>query len=320
MIAFLLADPIRVEVSQPQHALSVAEVVAQYCWPVVALIALLILQRPIRTFIENIATRATEVSLGSWATFKLPGLKQAPEDQVILNFKDLQGSVWQESGSNLLAQFQNTRTPEYALLDLGEGGEWISSRLFIFAVMLQRMKGLRCIVFVSSTANQQATYVGCASPDNVRWRLAADQPWLEAAFAHAYANMAGLPQGMPRSNRFVDIKGALQPQTAQIIVSMFIQNLKEPAPHLNPDDFVTIHSGDEHATWITVAELERILGTDLWTDAVAENTDQTPEAKRLQARRFLNKPHPYVAQTRDGAFVSLVSRVALLDEVADTFK
>jgi hypothetical protein len=320
MIAFLLADPIRVEVSQPQHVLSVAEVVAQYCWPVVVLIALLLLHRPVRMLMENIATNATEVSLGSWATFKLPGLKQAPEDQVILNFKDLQGSVWQESGSNLLAQFQNTRTPEYALLDLGEGGEWISSRLFIFAVMLQRMKGLRCIVFVQSMANQQATYVGCASPDNVRWRLAADQPWLEAAFAQAYATMAGVPQGMPRSNRFVDVKGALQPQIAQIIVSNFIQSLKEPAPHFNPDDFVTIHSGDEHATWITVAELERILGTDLWTDAVAENTDQAPEAKRLQARRILSKPHPYVAQTRDGAFVSLVSRVALLDEVADTFK
>lgn len=319
MIAFLLADPIRVEVSQPQHVLSVAEVVAQYCWPFVVLVALLLLHRPVRLLMENIAKNATEVSLGSWATFKLPGLKQAPEDQVILNFKDLEGSVWQESGSNLLAQFQNTRTPEYALLDLGEGGEWISSRLFIFAVMLQRMKGLRCIVFVS-TSNQQTTYVGCAAPDAVRWRLAADQPWLEAAFAQAYAGMAGFPLGMLRSNRFVDVKGALQPQMAQMIVSIFIQNLKEPLPHAVPDEYVSLKNGDEHATWITIAELERILGTDLWTDAVPENADQDPEAKRLQARKILNKPHPYVAQTRDGAFVSLVSRVALLDEVADHFK
>jgi hypothetical protein len=316
----LLSDPTRIELIQPQHELSLLESLAPYAWPLVVLVCLLLLRDPIRAMLAQIATRATEVSLGSWATIKLPGLQEAPTDQGMLNIKDLAGAVWQESGSNLLAQFQATRTPEYALVDLGAGNEWISSRLFIFAVMLQRMKGLRCIVFVSTTQTQDRSFLGCASPDNVRWRLAADQPWLEAAFAQAYALITGPPTTYSRSNAFTDIKGALEPQVAQTAVSTFVQSLKQPPPHANPAEFVTIHSGDEHATWITAAELERIIGTALWADFVPVNTEASPDANRLQVRRILDKQSPYVAQTNGGTFVSLISRVALLDEIAKRFR
>jgi hypothetical protein len=162
--------------------------------------------------------------------------------------------------------------------------------------------------------------VGCASPDNIRWHLAADQPWLEAAFAQSYAAVAGFPQNRFRSDAFTDIKGALDPQMAQAVVSNFIASLKDPAPHPFPSDYVSIRSGDEHATWMTVSELERVLGAGLWTDSVSESTDQTADGKRLQVRRILEKPDAYVAQVRNGAFVSLVSRVALLEEVASRFK
>jgi hypothetical protein len=316
----LLSDPIRIEPIQPQHEHPLLESLAPYAWPLVVLLCLLLLRGPIRALPAQIATRATEVSLGSWASIKLPGLQEAPTDQGMLNIKDLVGTVWQESGSNILAQFRATTTPEYALVDLGEGNEWISSRLFIFAVMLQRMKGLRCIVFVSTTQTQDRSFLGCASPDNVRWRLAADQPWLEAAFAQAYAQITGPPSTYSRSNAFTDIKGALEPQVAQTAVSTFVQSLKQPPPHANPTEYVTIHSGDEHATWITAAELERIIGTALWDDFVPVNNEASPDANRLQVRRILDKQSPYVAQTNDGTFVSLISRVALLDEIAKRFR
>jgi hypothetical protein len=320
VIALLLAEPIQIEVTQAQHAQSAAEALAPFAWPVVLLVLLVVFHSPIRSFLERVASRATELSIGSWATIKMPGLEQAPDDPAILVLKDLTGTVWQESGSNLLGQFQAARTPEYALVDLREGGEWISSRLFIFAVMLQRMKGLRCIVFVSSTQVQERAFVGCASPETVRWRLAADQPWLEAAFAHAYASITALPQYINRGSIFTDIRGALDPQTAQMVVSNFIGSLKEPAPHAFPSDYVSIHSGDEHATWITSTEVERIIGTGLWTDWVAESVDPSPDAKRLHVREILAKRSPYIAQVRNGAFVSLVSRTALLDEVAERVK
>jgi hypothetical protein len=321
VIVFLLAEPIHVEVSQPQHEQSLIEGFSAYAWPLVVLAALLLLHRPIRTLLEKIAERATELSIGSWVAFKLPLLEQGVDDKAVLPLKDVAGAVWQESGTNLLEHLlQGTRLPEYALVDVGDGKEWISSRLFIFSVILQRMKGLRCIVFVSTADKQYRTFIGCASPDNVRWRLAADQPWLEAAFAQAYSNVALAPANRHRGSPFTDSKGALQLTDAQLVISQFMQSLKEAAPHAFPAEYVQIQSGDEHATWMTVAELQRIMDAGLWTDSVPENTDQTPEANRLQVRRILRKSSPYVAQTRNGAFVSLISRVALLDEVADRFK
>jgi hypothetical protein len=115
---------------------------------------------------------------------------------------------------------------------------------------------------------------------------------------------------------FTDVKGALDPQTAQVVVSGFIRSLKQPAPHQNPQEFVAIRSGDEHATWITSAELERIMGNGLWLDFVPENTDPSAASTRAQIRRILDKRNPYVAQTRNGSFISLISRIALLEEVA----
>lgn len=150
----------------------------------------------------------------------------------------------------------------------------------------------------------------------MRWRLAADQPWLEAAFAQAYAGVTGPPNMLSRGSPFTDIKGALDPQMAQMVVSGFIQSLKQSPPHPIPQEFVEIRSGDEHATWITASELERFMGTGLWLDSVPENADNSPAANRAQVRRILDKRSPYVAQTIDGSFISLISRVALLDEVA----
>lgn len=150
-----LTEPLRVELSQPGHDPKLLELLAPYVWPAVVVLCVLLLLGPIRLLLKQIATRATEVSIGSWATFKLPGLQEAPTDLGTQSIRDLDGTVWQESSSNLLAQFQASQTPEYALVDLGGGGEWISSRLFIFAVMLQRMKA--CAALSSFRARRPRT-------------------------------------------------------------------------------------------------------------------------------------------------------------------
>lgn len=316
----LLVEPIRVEITQPTHDTGVFEKLAAFAWPIVALVALLVLRRPIAKLLDTMGSRGGELSLGSWAAIKLPGLQETSAAQDLLSIKDVAGSMWQESGSNLIAHFTSPQTPEYAVVDLGNGDEWISSRLFIFSVMLQRMKGLRCIVFTRTTPEQTRGFLGSAAPDHVRWHLAADQPWLEAAYAYAYSGIMPMPDMLNRGSALTDAKGALQPPIAQQVVSNFIQSLKHLPPHNFPQDYVSIHSGDEHATWITPSELERIMGRDLWTDSVPENTDDSEAAKRLQVRRILDKQSPYVAQVDKGEFKSLISRVALLDEIAKRFK
>ena len=314
----LTAAPIRVEIAQPAHEASVLEKLAPFAWPAIVLICLIVLRKPIIALLKDIGSRATELSIGSWATIKLPDLQEAAFPA--LTIKDLVGTFWTESGSNLNAQFQSTNTPEYALVDLGNGDEWISSRLFIFAVMLQRMKALRCIVFIQTSPTKQRKFLGCAAPENVRWRLAVDQPWLESAFATAYAQIMLPPGALSRGDAFTDTKGALQPPVAQLVVSNFVASLKQiPLPG-KANEYISIGSGSEHATWMTASELDRIMGRDLWTDSVPENTDTNPESNRAYIRSILDKPSPYVAQLSNSDFKSLISRVALLDEVAKRFK
>lgn len=318
-------EQLQVELSQAPHDPSRLEKIALFAWPIVVLIAILILRRPLTLFLENIGKHATEISIGSWATIKLPHLQEAPNDNSIPTIKDVAGTGFMESNTQLLAEFYSSTSSEYVYLDLGSGFEWISSRLFIFSVMLQRMKNVKCMVFT-----ELGVFVGCASPEAIRWRLAADQPWLELAYANAYALVAsGNPFGagatrspldLARSNGFTRIDGSLNPKDAGQLVSNFVKSLKlnqAIPPFPPPPETVSISSGEERATWVTSSELNRIMGHALWVDSLPYDTSTDPETKKRYIRNILRKTSPYVAITVDRGFKSLVNRVALLDEVAE---
>ena len=84
---------------------------------------------------------------------------------------------------------------DYAVFDLGDGWRWLTSRLFIFATMLERMRGLRCCVFFESSGRVSKRFLGTAEPAAVRWAFAHRYPWLNPAFADAYAkNVSPTPE------------------------------------------------------------------------------------------------------------------------------
>jgi hypothetical protein len=57
---------------------------------------------------------------------------------------------------------------DYAVFDLGDGRKWLTSRLFVFATMLERMRGIRCCVFLESSGVVEKRFVATASPNAVR--------------------------------------------------------------------------------------------------------------------------------------------------------
>ena len=186
---------------------------------------------PIGKFLETISSRATEIGIG-WASIKLPEVKEASPAPVNV-IRKLKSDLWQESSSQWFPEFSSsTASSEYALLNLGDGQEWISSRLFIFAVMLQRMKSLKCVVFTSALASGDRRFLGCASPENIRWAIAADQPWLEAAYAQAYSKLFLLN---PAAS-FTRIDGSMKPTVAETVVREFILSLKDPTGTLALSD------------------------------------------------------------------------------------
>lgn len=138
---------------------------------------------------------------------------------------------------------------------------WLTSRLFIMVSLLERMRGLRAVVFVEAGEGGGSRFVGFAHPAEVRWSLARRYPWLEEAYAKAYAAFA---QGDQNLYRPTDSRGALTPPAIFKILQFYLDALQktqefQPASHewtpLGQDPPTW-----EHATWLRRADLEDVLG------------------------------------------------------------
>jgi TIR domain-containing protein len=227
---------------------------------------------------------------------------------------------------DLFEAFDNNSSLDYAIIDLGLGQRWLTSRLYLFALILERMRGLRCFVFLETGGKTEQRFLGMASPAEVKWRLACHYPWLETAFAKVYSDMSD-------HIRILSATGALHDGTAQEIVYCFLShpNIQQRlAPGMPP------HPGDsewealsmeygqqlwEHARWLDATRLGQDLGDVLQQD---ESTwlKESPHISHLEQVRFILQSNaPFVALVdEEKRFRSLIDRQALLERtVADQY-
>lgn len=309
----LATDPVRVELLDPKPPPGWIESLSHFAWPATIFLLLIVYRDTLSGFLAVISQRASEINIGSWASFKLPILTETPLDQEVSDFRQIEGNVVTESyKTELFKQFRSSRKDEYAVINLGEGREWISSRLYIFALMLQRMKSLKFIVFLQ-TGGPTSVYVGAANIDRARWGLASRQPWLEAAFARAYAESSPDLQSVTPFTWITSDTGALQADEAEKIVRRYIQLLLPQAdvPPAPSADWVRVGGTVEHAKWVAAAEVEQLLGVHLWRDTVHKQED-----KKELVKAIVRCSSPYVAITAEtGEFLSLVNREELLDKI-----
>jgi hypothetical protein len=317
-----MLEPIQVVISSLKETPSLLSTLSAYAWPLITFVGLLIFRKPIETFLKTVSSRATEIGIG-WASVKLPEAKQ-PSSLQIEAIRELETDRWGESSIGWFEEFSSSSAnSEYAQLNLGNGDEWITSRLFIFAVMLQRMKSLKCVVFTRILSSGEVSFLGCASPDNIHLALAANQPWLEVAFANAYsAELSAQPPG-GSGQTVVRIDGSLEPQHGENIVRSFISGLKDythTMSDLDPANWVSFvgRTDHEHATWVSERELQRLIGIYLWKDAIEGRVNDTIEQKKAEIQRVVGKSSPYVAVLKDGFYKSLVNRSALLAEIGQS--
>src|SRR5215207_5599488 len=154
-------------------------------WPVVVLVGLFLFRKPLSTFMTKLGDRVTRLSILQFAIELTP----AKEGFAIPDkYGSLTSSHFTSDPEELPKLLSGDGDYDYAVFDLGEGRSWLTSRLFIFATMLQRMSGLRCCVFVDSSGTVSKRFLGTAEPAAVRWALACRYPWLEPAFADVYAD------------------------------------------------------------------------------------------------------------------------------------
>ena len=227
-----------------------------------------------------------------------------------------------DSSAAMIDQVKSTEPADYALIDLGSGDEWLTTRLYVAAVMMQRMRGVSVFVFVSRTTSGERRFLATVDVQLLRWSLAKRFPWLESAFAAAYAFLfQGDPPLITTRPLTISETGALHPYEAQRLVQEYIGRLQQPVPAApaaaSERHWVTLDGGrSERADWVTVALLNEILPASVFAAKVEDLADQ-PRSKRMRA--VLRAHAPFVAAVdRDGQFLRLLDRRAYLEKLATT--
>ncbi len=318
--------------------LDIAEILSAVLWPLLIVIILLALRRNFPSLLNVLPTifdRVQKISLGNFSLELAKATSIAPQWTPTDSALDIRKSmssaeVTDSTAWHFTNQLTDTTPADFALVDLGEGREWLSSRLFIISVLLQRSKDTRAFVFVRTAGKRRRKLIGWAEPEAIRWSLAQRFPWLEAAYARSYAEI--LPpdgvQAVPRMGvQVISHTGMLgtagqgaSPQVLIQLMQTFLREIQSPAPPIQEEEeqWVQLQAAAptwEHACWLTSDGIEDTLGDELFKQFVssAELDGKTgPE----QARRLLQPKQRYVPIVDDGErFTELIDRQVLLERI-----
>jgi hypothetical protein len=164
------------------------EALRALAWPISALVIAILFRRPLAAFVGALGSRVTKLSLFKVELELVPATPATATSTPLLDdIKTATTSAPISDSSRMMLDQVQTNTPaDYAVIDLGTGGEWLTSRLFIAAAMLERMRSLQVMVFQETTASTPRRFLAIAPGHTVRWSLAQRYPHLEAAWARAY--------------------------------------------------------------------------------------------------------------------------------------
>ena len=317
----------------PTTTLDIAALVNALAWPLVIAVLLWLFRDRLVEAAKALAPRLKAVSVGAVSIqfVEARALSLQSAGAVDLRHAGRSGDVNDSTLHSFYDQIRDPSSLDYAVVDLGMGGEWLTSRLFILSVILSRMRGLRAFVFVETTGPVRRRFVGVCDSDAVHWRLAARFPWFEAALAHAEAaiwpppppGVADLPPApIISSDRGRLVQMGDDPEPAAQLLRAFLDQIQRDPIGLPPgDQWQTLPNAAppkvEHALWLAAADLEQIMGTSLQTSAVSEvelqRGDETTKARLLVAQRGR-----WVALTRDErVFNRLVDRGSIVETLAN---
>jgi hypothetical protein len=222
-----------------------------------------------------------------------------------------------------LEELSITESPTYSLMkavgekgpadcvviDLEEGVSWLTTRLFILAILLQRMRSVRSLVFLEERAGVSKRYLGVRPPEEVRWLLARAYPWMEQALAKSYYELPRL--------EITSASGALPPDVAAMLMERFVldSTISGPIQGDDPENWVQLIPGRwEHARWVNGA-----LATDLFnlSPSTTSFVGLSEERKAENTFAELGGEGPFVALLDERhRFLALLDRESLLEKLA----
>jgi hypothetical protein len=305
----------------------VVEILKVLVWPLVAAVALYLLRVPLLDLVESIARRTRKVSFHeiSIELATLPELSSSWSAGAADGRQLTSAQVFDSFSQALFQELLNPAPADYAVVNLGEGQKWLTSRLFIFALVLGAARGLRAFVFLEKTASGRRRFIATATPVDIRSALAMKYPWLEEAAVRAEAAQYVLAPGSADVQGQTTFSGQLpvlfgaDQQRVRSFVNQFIQNIqRKTVPPENEKLSYLAMTGSpqtwERTRWIDGELLERDLAGFL-NFACCEDSPDKPESDLVEA--ITRREGQFVALVdSDRRFRRLVDRYGLLGRIS----
>jgi hypothetical protein len=129
---------------------SIARLIGAIAWPLVVLVGFLLFRRELPKLVSVLAGRVRSVSIAQ-VSIELTVQEFRPSPMAVNTLEALPGRHFEgDSIRYLVDELQRDEVARYVVLDFAT--LWFSSRLFLFADLLDRARRLPCIVFVDSSA------------------------------------------------------------------------------------------------------------------------------------------------------------------------
>ena len=227
---------------------------------------------------------------------------------------DARKLVFHETPSAPAPLIERMSAPEdidYMIVDLGTGNKWLTSRLFIFTVMLMNTREMSFVVFLGNMNGISRKFIGLALAKDVIAGLMAVYPFLERAY-NSVSIFGHSPIEKP------------DPWQSQNMVVEFLKNseIQQP-PEPPPDDFedwVYLTKSDgtkimEHAHWLNQDLLSDFCGSSIDYEAWVEDDPDKSRTKKISA--IIRRKGRFVAMVdKDLRFKELIDRYSVLEDLA----
>jgi len=298
-----------------------AAFLAAIIWPMAIFLIAYLYRDGILQLLQKIPGRISKLGIGGFS-IELAQVREFEHEWFgpgVVNLRKTGSSddVNDSTARTFIEQIRHTTPLDYAVVNLGGGKEWLTSRLYILSIILKRMRNTKAFVFVEKSGDVRRQYVGSATCEQVRWAFALRFNWLEQAFATAYGQIDDFS--------IVSSKGKLaksdQPSDPLPAINLMqnflnaIQTLPVPSP-ADDEEWIVIKKEPElkeHAAWLTASMLEEIMGNELDTESVPSHI--LSERTELQKIELIEQiSGNYLALTRaDGRFESLIDRSQVIE-------
>ena len=169
-----------------------ASVVEHAIWPVVVLILVVVLRRPLIQFFGMVAGRITKLSVLSVSVELATATRTDPPWRGV-GGNDARGLVMAQQVNDsyfdtLRQALAKPGSADYFVVDLrNDGDEWLTSRLYLFSYLLQRLRGVQTVVFVATRGDVAGSFLGVAAVAEVIGLLGDAYPGLRIARLRAEA-------------------------------------------------------------------------------------------------------------------------------------